>query len=50
VFLALEVWTWRRWQRPQGYHLLRRPAVAFAMLILFIVFGVDDGALLYARI
>jgi alginate O-acetyltransferase complex protein AlgI len=50
VFLALEVWTWRRWPRPQGYHLLRRPAVAFAMLILFIVFGVDDGALLYARI
>lgn len=50
VFLAAEIWSQRRWRRPQGYHLLRKPWVALGLLMAFLIFGLGNGALLYARI
>lgn len=50
LFLLAEIASKQRYPHRNGYHLMRRPVGAFALLMLFILFGVDDGSLLYARI
>jgi D-alanyl-lipoteichoic acid acyltransferase DltB (MBOAT superfamily) len=50
LFIALEAISERRQPRPLGYHLLRRPVVALALTLLFVCFGLEKGALLYARL
>jgi hypothetical protein len=49
-FLALEWLSVRLYPTRQGYHLLRRPWLALLLTIVFLVYGRDSGALLYARI
>jgi D-alanyl-lipoteichoic acid acyltransferase DltB (MBOAT superfamily) len=50
AFLAAEVLDRRLYPHRRGYHLLRRPAVACLLCLLFVLFGIDSGTLLYARV
>jgi D-alanyl-lipoteichoic acid acyltransferase DltB (MBOAT superfamily) len=50
IFLGCEVINRRLYPRRQGYHLMRRPWFALLLTAAFIFFGLDTGALLYARI
>lgn len=50
LFLAAEVVNQKLYGHRRGYHLLRRPWFASALLLLFVVLGLDTGTLLYARI
>jgi alginate O-acetyltransferase complex protein AlgI len=50
AFIALEIVSSRMYPSRNGYHLMRRPLVALAFTLLFLVFGRDAGTLLYARI
>jgi alginate O-acetyltransferase complex protein AlgI len=49
-FLAFEVLSRRLYPQRRGYHLMRRPWFAFALTVVFVLFGIDTGTLLYARI
>jgi D-alanyl-lipoteichoic acid acyltransferase DltB (MBOAT superfamily) len=50
AFLACEVISHRLYPTRRGYHLLRRPLFAAALWVIFVLFGVSNGGLLYARI
>lgn len=50
LFFSFEVWSVRRYKHRQGYHFMRRPLCALVLVVLFVFFGLDTGALLYARI
>lgn len=50
VFLLAELVSKQRYKNRKGYHLMRKPCSAMLLLVMFILFGVDNGSLLYARI
>jgi prepilin-type processing-associated H-X9-DG protein len=50
VFIGAEMLSRRLYGTRAGYHLMRRPVFSLALLLAFLVFGIDTGTLLYARI
>ena len=50
AFLLAELVSKQRYKNRKGYHLMRKPCSAVLLLVMFILFGVDNGTLLYARI
>lgn len=50
IFITAEWFSSRYCERRQGYHLFRRPLTSIAMLLIFLLFGIDGGAPLYARL
>lgn len=50
LFLAFEGWTLHKYGVARAYHAFRRPTVAFALFVGFLIFARDQGTLLYGRI
>ncbi len=50
VFLSLEILSVSKYSSRRPYHLFRRPVSALVLLTTFVIFGDNNGALLYARI
>lgn len=50
AFLMLEYLSIRMYSVHRAYHLFRKPLAALCLLIIFLLFGINSGDLLYARI
>jgi alginate O-acetyltransferase complex protein AlgI len=50
LFLTAEIVSTHRFANPRGYHLFRKPWVAGALMVAFLLLGIDASELLYARI
>ena len=50
AFLVMEAVSLRLYSVNRAYHLFRKPLFALGLLIVLLIFGIDSGVLLYARI
>jgi D-alanyl-lipoteichoic acid acyltransferase DltB (MBOAT superfamily) len=49
-FLMLEAISLKKYSINRAYHLFRKPIPALVVLLMFLIFGLNSGLLLYARI
>lgn len=50
LFLTFEAISLRLYSVSRPYHLFRKPVPALSLLSIFVIFGIESGVLLYARI